>query len=140
MWRRAARGAPGAHLAWSDHPGDTITHFPQGACSCGADLKDARDLGVTDSHQIADLPEATAQTIWHGRHQAECSCGRRHVADAPPEAADAVTYGLNGQAWRVFLMVMHHVPVERDLASFKDFIYSDPQLPPAETRRLRQLG
>ena len=39
-----------------------------------------------------------------------------HVADAPPEAAGApgtVTYGLNFQAWCVFLMVMHHVPVER---------------------------
>jgi hypothetical protein len=24
-----------------------------------------------------------------------------------------VTYGLNFQAWCVFLMVMHHVPVER---------------------------
>jgi transposase len=36
--------------------------------------------------------------------------------DAPPEAAGApgtVTYGLNFQAWRVFLMVMHHIPVER---------------------------
>ena len=38
------------------------------------------------------------------------------VADAPPEAAGApgtVTYGLNFQAWCVFLLVMHHVPVER---------------------------
>ena len=46
----------------------------------------------------------------------ECHCGRRHVADAPPQAAGApgtVTYGLNFQAWCVFLMVMHHVPVER---------------------------
>ena len=39
-----------------------------------------------------------------------------HVADAPPEAPGApgtVTYGLNFQAWCVFLLVMHHVPVER---------------------------
>src|SRR5690348_17077070 len=83
-------------------PDDTISHFPQGACSCGADLKDARDLGVKYSHQVTDLPEATAQTIQHDRHEAECSCGRRHVADAPPQAAGApgtVTYGLNAQAW-----------------------------------------
>jgi hypothetical protein len=48
--------------------------------------------------------------------EVECRCGRRHVADAPPEAAGApgtVTYGLHFQAWAVFLMVMHHVPVER---------------------------
>ncbi len=42
-------------------------------------------------------------------------CGRVHVVDPRPEAAGApgtVTYGLNFQAWCVFLMVMHHVPVE----------------------------
>jgi hypothetical protein len=58
----------------------------------------------------------TARTVQHDRHEVECSCGKVHVADAPPEAAGTpgtVTYGLNFQAWCVFLMVMHHVPVER---------------------------
>ena len=68
------------------------------------------------SHQVTDLPEARAETTQYDRHEVECPCGRRHVADAPPEAAGApatVTYGLNFQAWCVFLLVMHHVPVER---------------------------
>ena len=109
-------GAPGAYLAWNEHPDDTIPYFPQGTCPCGADLTDARDLGVKYSHQVTDLPEAAAETIQHDRHEAACACGRRHVAAAPPEAAGVpgtVTYGLNFQAWCVFLMVMHHVPVER---------------------------
>ncbi len=109
-------GAPGAFLAWREDPDDTVPHFPQGTCECGNDLAGARDLGVKYSHQVTDLPETRAQTIQHDRHEAECSCGRRHVAGAPPEAAGApgtVTYGLNFQAWCVFLMVMHHVPVER---------------------------
>jgi len=109
-------GAPGAFLAWREVPDDTTGHFPQGSCGCGADLADARDLGVRYSHQVTDLPEARAETIQHDRHEVECACGRVHVADAPPEAAGApgtVTYGLNFQAWCVFLMVMHHVPVER---------------------------
>jgi transposase len=109
-------GAPGMYLAWHDHPDDTIPHFPAGACACGADLVGAEDLGVRYSHQVTDLPEARAQTIQHDRHEVRCACGRVHVADAPPEAAGApgtVTYGLNFQAWCVFLMVMHHVPVER---------------------------
>ena len=109
-------GAPGMYLAWHDHPDDTIPHFPAGACACGADLAGAEDLGVRYSHQVTDLPEARAQTIQHDRHEVRCACGRVHVADAPPEAAGApgtVTYGLNFQAWCVFLMVMHHVPVER---------------------------
>ena len=45
-----------------------------------------------------------------------CACGRAHVADAPRQAAGApgtVTYGLNFQAWCVFLLVIHHVPAGR---------------------------
>jgi transposase len=109
-------GAPGAYLSWNDHPDKAIPHFPQGICGCGKDLAEAADLGVRYSHQVTDLPEARAETIQHDRHEVECACGRRHVAGAPPEAAGApgtVTYGLNFQAWCVFLMVMHHVPVER---------------------------
>jgi transposase len=108
-------GAPGAYLAWNDHPDTTIPHFRQGSCPCGADLAGARDLGVRYSHQVTDLPEVRVQTIQHDRHAAQCSCGRVHVADAPPGTGQpgTVTYGLDFQAWCVFLMVMHHVPVER---------------------------
>ncbi|HUZ56039.1 MAG TPA: DUF6444 domain-containing protein [Streptosporangiaceae bacterium] len=34
-------GAPGA-LAWSEDPDDTVDHFPEGTCECGARLEDAR--------------------------------------------------------------------------------------------------
>jgi hypothetical protein len=37
-------GAPGSHLAWSEHPDDTVPHFPAGACECGADLAGAAEL------------------------------------------------------------------------------------------------
>ena len=109
-------GAPGAYLAWSEDPDDVVPHFPEGTCGCGRDLAVARDLGVRYSHQVTDLPAARAQTTQYDRHEVECACGRTHVADAPPQADGApgtVTYGLNFQAWCVFLMVMHHVPVER---------------------------
>src|SRR6187455_711438 len=39
-------GAPGAHLAWTDDPHERRDRFPQGRCGCGADLTQARDLGV----------------------------------------------------------------------------------------------
>ena len=110
------RGAPGAHLAWSDQPDKTVDVFPAGRCDCGADLAGGADLGVRYSHQVTDLPQARAETTQYDRHEVECPCGSRHVADAPPGAAGApgtVTYGLNFQAWCVFLLVMHHVPVER---------------------------
>lgn len=109
-------GAPGAYLAWREHPDTTEDVFPEGRCECSLNLAGARDLGAAYSHQVTDLPEAQAQTTQYDRHEVECPCGRRHVAGAPPEAAGVpgtVTYGLNFQAWCVFLMVMHHVPVER---------------------------
>src|SRR5271165_1305906 len=109
-------GAPGAYLAWNDKPDKTIDVFPEGSCQCGTDLSGAADRGVRFSHQVTDLPEARAETTQYDRHEVECACGRVHAAGAPPEAPGApgtVTYGLNFQAWCVFLMVMHHVPVER---------------------------
>jgi transposase len=111
-------GAPGAHLAWNDHPDQTRDLFPEGTCACGADLKDAADRGAVFSCQVSDLPEEfRARTVQYDRHQVACACGRVHVADAPPQAGGArpgtVTYGPAFQAWCVFLMVMHHVPVQR---------------------------
>jgi hypothetical protein len=106
-------GAPGAYLAWREVPDKTEDLFPQGGCACGADLAASADLGVRYSHQVMDVPQARAQTTQYDRHEVACACGRRHVAGAPPEAAGApgtVTYGLNFQAWCVFLLVMHHVP------------------------------
>ena len=89
--------------------------FPEGSCACGADLAAAADLGVRYSHQVTDLPGARAQTTQYDRHEVQCACRRVHVADAPPRAGapGTVTCGLNVQARCVFLMVMHHVPVER---------------------------
>ena len=89
--------------------------FPEGSCGCGAGLAGAADLGVRYSRQVTDLPEAQAQTTQYDRHEVRCACGRVHLADVPPRAGapGTVTYGLNVRAWCVFLMVMHHVPVER---------------------------
>jgi transposase len=108
-------GAPGAYLAWNLRPDKTRDVFPAGRCGCGCGLGSARDLGVAYSHQVTDLPGTRAQTTQYDRHEVQCRCGARHVAAAPPQAGvpGTVTYGLNFQAWCVFLMVMHHVPVER---------------------------
>ena len=94
-------------------PSRTSRRAPAGAAGS---WPGARDLGVRHSHQVTDLPAARAETIQHDRHEVECACGRTPVAGPPPEAAGApgtVTLRLNFQAWCVFLLVMHHVPVER---------------------------
>ncbi len=109
------RGAPGAHLEWNEHPDGTRDVFPAGGCACGAGLSGAADLGVRYCHQVTDLPETAAITVQYDRHEVDCGCGRRHVADPPPEGRARRARSLRAelQTWCVCLMVMHHVPVER---------------------------
>jgi transposase len=92
-----------------------VPYFPEGSCACGADLAAAADLGVAASHQQADIPLAAATVTQHDLHEVACSCGRVHRAAAPAGtgAAGTVTYGLNLQAWCVYLMVAHAIPVHR---------------------------
>jgi transposase len=108
-------GAPGSYLAWSGNPGRTVPHFPRGACACGADLTDAADLGVAASYQEIEIPEMAAQVIQHDVHEAACRCGRVHRAAAPAGAGTpgTVTYGISLQAWCVYLMAAHAIPVHR---------------------------
>ena len=60
-------------------------------------------------------PAVTAVLTQYDGHAVACRCGRVHAAAPPAGAGEAgtVTYGPNLQAWCVFLLVMHHVPVER---------------------------
>ena len=108
-------GAPGAHLAWRDDPDDTRALFPGGPCGCGRDLADAADLGVSGSRQVIEVPLAAAKVVQYDSHAVACACGRVHEAAPPADAGQAgtVTWGLNARALAVFLMVIHHVPVER---------------------------
>jgi transposase len=108
-------GAPGSHLAWSASPDDVVPHFPRGACGCGADLAAAAGLGVAASHQVVDIPLETTTVTQHDLHEAACRCGRVHRAAAPAGAgaAGTVTYGLALQAWCVYLLAAHAIPVHR---------------------------
>src|SRR5487761_1233597 len=108
-------GAPGSHLAWSEDPDERVPHFPGGRCECGADLAGAADLGVAASHQRVEIPLVSAQVIQHDLHAVACGCGRVHQAAAPAGAgaAGTVTYGLCLQAWCVYLIAAHAIPVHR---------------------------
>jgi hypothetical protein len=108
------KGAPGANLAWSDAPDQRKDRFPQGPCECGQDLGSAMDLGVVDSYQQVEIPLVVAELTQFDQHAARCRCGKVHTATRPEGARPGpVGYGPNLQAWAVFLMVAHHVPVHR---------------------------
>src|ERR1019366_5200417 len=67
------------------------------------------------SHQIVDVPLETARVTQHDLHEVACRCGRVHRAAAPAGAgaAGTVTYGLALQAWCLYLMAAHAIPVHR---------------------------
>jgi hypothetical protein len=108
-------GAPGAHLAWSAEPDEKVPLFPGGACPCGLDLAQAADLGIVASRQVIDVPLAAATVTQYDEHAVRCGCGKVHEAAPVPGAGQpgTVAWGLNVQALAVFLLVLHHVPVER---------------------------
>jgi hypothetical protein len=108
------KGAPGSHLAWNDDPDDRLDRFPQGRCECGGDLAGAADLGVVDRYQQTEIPLVTAKVTQFDQHAVACGCGKVHTAARPDGArAGPVGYGPNLQAWCVYLMVVHHLPVHR---------------------------
>jgi transposase len=106
-------GSPGASMTW-DVPDRTEDHYPGGACSCGLDLADAEDLGVTRSFQQEEIPAAPAERVQHDLHNVRCACGRTHAAPRPAGVPDsALPIGPRLRALAVYLVVFQHVPVER---------------------------
>ena len=106
-------GSPGASMTWQV-PDRTEDYYPGGACSCGADLADAADLGVARSFQQEEIPAAAAERVQHDLHQARCACGETHVAPRPAGVPDsALSIGPRLRALAVYLVVFQHVPVER---------------------------
>jgi transposase len=62
-----------------------------------------------------DIPLVTARVTQYDLHAAQCPCGQVTAAAAPPGAGvpGTVTYGPNLQAWCVYLVTGHAVPVQR---------------------------
>ena len=101
-------------MSWSDGPDAQRDRFPEGTCGCGADLAGARDLGIVDTFQQIEIPEVRASVTQYDQHAVLCRCGRTHTAARPEGAGTGkVEYGPVLQAWAVYLMVVHHVPVHR---------------------------
>jgi transposase len=123
-------GAPGSHLAWIDDPHERRDRFPQGRCDCGADLTQARDLGVVDSYQAHEIPQVAVRVTQYDQHQvACCGCGRTHAAARPEGARPGpVGYGPNLAAFAVYLMVVQFVPAHRVVALLESLTGTAPSV------------
>ncbi len=107
-------GASGVNLAWTEVPDDQVDRFPEGYCSCGADLAAAADLGVVDRYQQHEIPEVRVSLTQYDQHSVRCGCGRVHIATRAAGArSGSVEYGPNLASVVVYLMVVHFVPVHR---------------------------
>jgi hypothetical protein len=106
-------GAPGSALAWSDAPDEVHRLHPDQCGGCGNALAGAQEAGVS-ARQSIEFPLVTARRIEYRLHTRRCGCGHLTRAALPPGVADVpVSYGPNRQAFVVYLLVVHAIPVER---------------------------
>jgi hypothetical protein len=123
-------GAPGSALRWREE--DEVTRedrFPEGPCPCGADLGAALDLGVVDRYQQHEIPLVSVTVTQYDQHAVACSCGKVHTAARPEGAGRGrAEYGPQLQAFAVYLMVVHFVPVARCREILTSLTGAEPSL------------
>jgi transposase len=105
-------GAPGAHLAQVPDPDQVVVHRPERCDGCGGDLTLAPVTGV-EARQVVDLPQVR---LWVCEHRAErraCGCGHLTAGVFPEQARAGACYGPGVRGLAGYLMVAHHLPVER---------------------------
>ncbi|MET8538998.1 transposase, partial [Streptomyces sp. NPDC005065] len=122
------KGAPGSRLRWTEDPDDVKDLFPQGGCDCGTGLVGAVDLGVVDRFQQHEVPLAAVTVTQFDQHAVSCTgCGQVHTAPRPEGAgAGRVEYGPQLKALAIYLMVMHHLPIERCCDVLESFAGARP--------------
>jgi transposase len=105
-------GAPGAHLAQVADPDEVVVHRPVACEGCGGDLTLAPVMGV-EVRQVFDLPEVRLWVCEHRAERRQCACGHLTAGVFPAQARAVACYGAGVRGLASYLMVGHHLPVER---------------------------
>jgi transposase len=105
-------GAPGAALSQVDDPDEVVEHRALRCAGCRADLAGAEVVGVA-RRQVFDLPPVRLQVTEHRLAACRCVCGMVTAAPAPVGVGAPAQYGSGVAAVAAYLMVAHHVPVNR---------------------------
>jgi hypothetical protein len=75
-------GHPGSTLAPVGLPDERVRHEPCGCHGCGADLRDAPEVGM-EKRQVFDLPPLTVRVTEHQVIARRCACGAVTSGTAP---------------------------------------------------------
>ena len=87
------KGHPGASLAWTARPDETVPVEPGTCGGCGADLAGAPGR-VASSVQVADIPPAALTVTEYQMMRRTCGCGQVTTAPPPPGVTGGpVCYG-----------------------------------------------
>ena len=105
-------GAPGAHLAQVPDPDQVVVHRPERCGGCGGELTLAPVMGV-EARQVFDLPEIRLWVTEHRVERRRCGCGQVTAGVFADQARAAACYGPGVRGLASYLMVVHHLPVER---------------------------
>jgi transposase len=84
---------------------------------------------VVDRYQQHEIPQVSVKITQYDQHQVACGCGRVHTAARPDGArVGPVGYGPNLQAFAVYLMVVHAIPVHRCVALVESLTGAAPSV------------
>jgi transposase len=85
-------GHPGSTLALVANPEERLRHEPGPCTGCGADLRDAPEVGV-ERRQVFDLPPMTVRVTEHQLIARRCACGTTTCGTAPEGVSAPAQYG-----------------------------------------------
>jgi transposase len=97
-------GHPGSTLALVEKPDERKRHEPGPCTGCGADLRDALEVGV-DRRQVFDLPPMRLRVTEHQLISRRCACGVTTCGTAPEGVSAPVQYGPRITAIILYLYV-----------------------------------
>ena len=115
-------GHPGSTLAQVSDPHSRVRHEPGPCWGCGADLAQARQVGV-DRRQVFDLPPVTVQVTEHqviARRCVQPGCGVTTSGAAPAGVSAPVQYGPRVAAIVVYLYVGQFLSKKRTAAALTE--------------------
>jgi transposase len=107
------KGHPGASLAWTARPDETLAVEPGTCGGCGADLA-GRPGRVAYSVQVLDIPPAALTVTEYQMMARTCGCGQVTTALPPPGVTGGpVCYGPNVTSAATLLASTDVIGVER---------------------------